>query len=207
MRRIRPKLTYSNVMVTILAVIVLGGGSAYAAVAGVLKPDSVGPIQIKDEAVGPVQLQDEAVNASKIKDGSVTLSKLSSSAKNSLKGEKGPKGERGETGAQGSQGAQGPQGAPGSSGGAAQMETEIVTAATASDTSTPKELSVHCPNGPVLGGGFVLHNASGSPSGQAKLRAVRSYPVDANTWLVRATDDSNGTEGEWELTVIAVCRK
>jgi hypothetical protein len=53
--------------------------------------------------------------------------------------------------------------------------------------STSKELSVHCPNGPVLGGGFALHNTAGSPSGQAKLRAVRSYPVDQDTWLVRAS--------------------
>jgi hypothetical protein len=63
---------------------------------------------------------------------------------------------------------------------------------------------VHCPNGPVMGGGYVLTYFSG-PGSQESLRAIRSYPVDGNTWLVRAADDG-GTDS-WELTVSAVCAK
>jgi hypothetical protein len=66
-----------------------------------------------------------------------------------------------------------------------------------------KELSVHSPSGPVLDGGYVLH--SETATGSAKLRAIRSYPVDADTWLVRAIDDSNGAGGVWELAVSVVC--
>ena len=53
----------------------------------------------------------------------------------------------------------------------------------------------------------MLKAPSGTAAGSAKLRAIRSYPVDPETWLVRAVDDSNGTEGACELTVSAVCEK
>jgi hypothetical protein len=48
MRRLKGKLTYANVMVTILAFIVLGG-AAYAATK--LPKNSVGTKQIKNQAV------------------------------------------------------------------------------------------------------------------------------------------------------------
>jgi hypothetical protein len=221
MNRLRGKLTYSNVMVTILALIVIGGGTAYAQTVGLppnsvggaqlqansvglgeLKSDSVGSAELQPEAVGPQQIQLESISAAKLKDGSVTFSKLSAQLKGELKAQKGG------TGAAGATGAQGPVGAPGVPGTAAvstSVETEVVNQATATDTTTPKELSVHCPNGPVLGGGYVLH--SETAPGAAKLRAIRSYPVDTDTWLVRAVDDSAGAEGPWELTVSVVCAK
>lgn len=198
MKRLRGKLTYSNVMVTILALVVLGGGTAYAASASVkpnsvgesaLQANSVGPEELKSDAVGFQELKPESVHGSKIKNESVTPEKLSPGAKSLLKG---------QTGATG---APGPPGPPGTTG----LETEVVNQATATNTTSPKELSVHCPSGPVLGGGYVLH--SETAAGSAKLRAIRSYPVDADTWLVRAVDDSNGAEGVWELTVSVVCEK
>lgn len=73
-------------MVTVLALIVPGGGTAYAA-GEVLAKNSVGTRQIEKEAVTP--------------------SKLSKSAKATLAG---PVGPRGDTG---SQGTTGPQGIPG----------------------------------------------------------------------------------------------
>jgi hypothetical protein len=213
MKRLRGKLTYSNVMVTILALIVLGGGTAYAATAGLppnsvgaaqlqansvglgeMKADSVGSAELQPEAVGPSQLQNESITAGKIKDGSVTPSKLSAQVKSELKGQKG------EAGAQGAQGPAGAQGAPGAS---ATVETEVVNAATATNTTAEKELTVHCPHGPVLGGGFVL--APEIVGGEPHLRAVRSYAVSPESWLVRAFDD--GGADNWELTVDAVCEK
>jgi hypothetical protein len=46
MKRLRGSLTYSNVMVTILALLVIGGGSAYAATS-LLPKNSVGARQLK----------------------------------------------------------------------------------------------------------------------------------------------------------------
>ncbi len=40
---------------------------------------------------------------------------------------------------------------------------------------------------------------SGDSPNATSLKEV--YPVDADTWLVRAVDDSNGAEGTVELTV------
>lgn len=224
MNRLRGKLTYSNVMVTILALIVIGGGTAYAQSVGLppnsvggaqlqaksvgpgeLKSDSVGTAELQPEAVGPQQLQPESITTAKMKDGSVTLAKLSAQLKGEIKGQKGDTGATGVTGATGPQGQAGLQGTPGTGAVSTSVETEVINQATATDASTPKELQVQCPNGPVLGGGYVLHN--GTVSGSAKLRAIRSYPVDSGTWLVRAVDDSAGAEGSWELTVSVVCAK
>jgi hypothetical protein len=209
MQRMREKLSYSNVMVTVLAVIVLGGGTAYAATAGLTpKPNSVGPIQLKDEAVGLQQLVDESVNASKIKDGAVTPEKLSASAKGQLKGEKGSKGEQGATGpggatgSAGQAGAAGAPGAPGSPGASTALAVEHVTASSANDATKEKEVQAVCPSGLVLGGGYVL-NSHGNAN--LSLRAVRSYANAEGTWLVRGLN--SGTEEVWELTVVAVCTK
>lgn len=107
----------------------------------------------------------------------------------------------GPAGKAGDQGPPGPQGEPGSAGGA--PETELIQKATETEKTTPKELVVDCPNGPVLSGGFVLH--SSEVEGQNNLRAVRSYALDSDSWLVRAIDDSASTS--WQLTVVAVCAK
>jgi hypothetical protein len=87
MNRMRGKLTYSNVMVTVLAFLVLAGGTAYAA-AEMLPKGSVGTRQIKKEAVTPA--------------------KLSAAAKLAMAGAKGatgPQGPKGDTGAKGEPGA------------------------------------------------------------------------------------------------------
>jgi hypothetical protein len=91
MKRLRSKLTYSNVMVTILAFVVLAGGTAYAATE-VLPKNSVGTKQIQREAVTPA--------------------KLSAAAKVTLTGAKGEPGATGPQGPKGDAGAKGEQGAP-----------------------------------------------------------------------------------------------
>jgi len=83
MGRLRPKFSYANVMVTILAFIVLGGG-AYAA----------------------TQLPRNSVGSKQIRKGSIKPSDLSAKAKRALVGPTGP------MGAQGLPGPQGPQGLP-----------------------------------------------------------------------------------------------
>jgi hypothetical protein len=91
MKRLRGKLTYSNVMVTILAFVVLAGGTAYAATE-MLPRNSVGTKQLKRETVTPA--------------------KLSAAAKLTLTGPKGATGPQGPKGETGTKGDKGEQGAP-----------------------------------------------------------------------------------------------
>jgi hypothetical protein len=88
MHRIRGSLTYSNVMVTVLVLLVLGGGTAYAA----------------------AHLGKETVGARQLKKGSVTPAKLSKASVATLAGPTGPKGSEGATGPQGPKGNNGPSG-------------------------------------------------------------------------------------------------
>jgi hypothetical protein len=94
MHRIRGKLTYANVISTLCLVLLLGGGSAYAA----------------------SQIGKESVGASQLKKGAVTPAKLSNASKATLTGPTGPRGASGATGAPGPQGAKGDPGTPGAPG-------------------------------------------------------------------------------------------
>jgi hypothetical protein len=107
MNRLRGKPTYSNVMVTVLAVLVLGGGTAYAATE-MLPKNSVGPKQIKKEAVTPA--------------------KLSRASKATLTGPKGATGATGATGPQGPPGAKGEKGDQGPQGPGAVTIEDAATA-------------------------------------------------------------------------------
>jgi hypothetical protein len=94
MHRISGKLSYSNIVSTLCLVLLLGGGTAYAA--STLGKESVGAKQLAKEAVTP--------------------SKLSKAAKSGMAGPKGATGATGAAGAAGPQGSQGIQGAPGQPG-------------------------------------------------------------------------------------------
>ena len=85
MHRLLGKLTYSNVVSTLCLVLLLGGGTAYAA----------------------TQLAKGSVGTKQLKKGAVTPAKLSSAAKKTLTG---PKGDTGATGARGPQGWRGEKG-------------------------------------------------------------------------------------------------
>jgi hypothetical protein len=91
MHRLLGKLTYSNVVSTLCLVLLLGGGTAYAA--SHLGKGTVGTKQLKKAAVTPA--------------------KLSPAAKRTLTG---PKGADGATGARGPQGDQGSRGEKGDRG-------------------------------------------------------------------------------------------
>jgi hypothetical protein len=89
MHRIRGTFRYANVVSTLCLVLLLGGGTAYAASQLVPK---------------------QSVGAAQIKKGAVTPGKLSSAAKDAMTGATGPEGPKGDSGAKGDTG---PQGAPG----------------------------------------------------------------------------------------------
>jgi hypothetical protein len=89
MKRLGSKLTYANVISTLCLVLLVGGGTAYAA-GEMLPKNSVGSKQIKKEAVTPA--------------------KLSKASKAALTGPAGSTGAAGATGATGLQGAKGETG-------------------------------------------------------------------------------------------------
>jgi hypothetical protein len=64
MGRVKPHLTYANVMVTILAFVVLGGVAVAAG--GALKKNSVGTKQLKKNAVTRAKIKNGAVNTPKL---------------------------------------------------------------------------------------------------------------------------------------------
>jgi hypothetical protein len=95
---LRPKLTYANVMVTLLAFLVLGGGAAYAAT------------QVAENSVGARQLRQNAVTASKLAPQSVGNEALTKAIRTKLDsaGSPGAPGQAGAPGAPGTPGAAGP---------------------------------------------------------------------------------------------------
>jgi hypothetical protein len=102
MGRLRGKLTYANVMVTLLAFLVLGGAGAYAAG------------QLGKNTVGNKQLKRGAVTSSKVRNGSLQAGDFAAGQLQA--GPRGPEGKRGATGARGANGARGPEGARGATG-------------------------------------------------------------------------------------------
>jgi hypothetical protein len=92
MHRLRPRITYANLMSTLAVVLVVGGGTAYAAIT--IPRNSVGSAQIRTSAVGTSELRSGAVHKTDI--AKTTIASL--------------------RGAKGDQGPQGPAGAPGTPG-------------------------------------------------------------------------------------------
>jgi hypothetical protein len=74
LKRVASKLTYANVMVTILAFVVLAGGTAFAA--GQLGKNTVGSKQLKKNAVTAAKIKNNAVTTAKIKNGAVSGAKI-----------------------------------------------------------------------------------------------------------------------------------
>lgn len=72
--KIRPRLTYANLMSSIAVFLVLGGATAFAA--GQLGKNSVGKKQLKAGAVTTAKLKKNAVTTAKIKNNAVTGAKV-----------------------------------------------------------------------------------------------------------------------------------
>ena len=101
--RVRPRLTYANVLAS-LALFVALGGSSYAA------------LQLPKGSVGTKQLKRNAVTSPKVKPGSLLVSDFRASQRSQLRGPAGPEGPRGATGPEGlhgPRGATGPEGPEG----------------------------------------------------------------------------------------------
>jgi hypothetical protein len=95
MNRSRGRLTYSNVVSTLCLILLIGGGTAYAATQ--LPRNSVGSAQIRKESVTPSKLSKAAKRTLAVPQGPT--------------GPQGPKGDAGDRGEKGDQGARGPSNA------------------------------------------------------------------------------------------------
>ena len=80
--KLRPRLTYANVMAT-AAVFIALGGSSYAA------------LTLPRNSVGPAQIRSRAVVSRHIRDGAIALRDISAGARASLRGRQGPAGPAG----------------------------------------------------------------------------------------------------------------
>lgn len=88
----------------------------------------------------------------------------------------------------------GPAGPPGVSG------LEIITLASAADSSTPKSATANCPAGKrVISGG-----ARATGTGAAEVAVSESYPSSATQWTALARE-INAVGSTWALTTYAVC--
>ena len=74
MSRVRRHLSFENVLVTIVAFVVLAGGTAFAA--NQLAKNSVGKKQLKANAVTTAKIKKNAVTAAKIKAGAIDGAKV-----------------------------------------------------------------------------------------------------------------------------------
>ena len=151
MHHIRGKLTYANVISTLCLVLLLGGGTAYAA----------------------SQLEKESVGTNQLKKSAVTPSKLSKAAKSTLIGATGPQGPAGAAGKVGPEGPAGKEGREGKQGpqgpGAISLE----------DTGTSTERQVGSFDGVnisdiCLGGGAEIY-FKGTGSSTLSIYGTRNY--------------------------------
>jgi hypothetical protein len=88
----------------------------------------------------------------------------------------------------------GPAGAPGVS------ALEIVTLATAADSSTPKSATASCPAGKKV----VAGGARATGTGAVEVAVSESYPSSATQWSALARE-INPIGSTWMLTTYALC--
>ncbi|HEX4305079.1 MAG TPA: hypothetical protein VHZ54_03505 [Solirubrobacterales bacterium] len=181
MKVVRDKFTYANVMVSVLAVLVLGGGTAWAA----------------------THLPKNSVGTGQLKRGAVTPTKLSKAARTTLTG---PVGAAGTTGPVGPTGPQGPQGKEGPRGGQGEPGTPALSGYTVVHESANMQatyiietVTATCPGGEhVFGGG------GGSFNDHLLVRS--STPDGENAWQVIVATVNDAAVGvESTVYAYAIC--
>lgn len=180
MQRIRGKLTYPNLVSTLCLLLLLGGGTAYAA--SHLRKESVGSRQLKKGAVTPAKLSRKA---------KATLTGPAGPA--GPAGAQGPAGVRGEQGIQGRQGIQGPPGI---------SNYQVVSGTPVASSGGGINLDsayAYCPPGTsALGGGF----SSAGSDNTVYVRSDQPVDVDPAAWFVQTT---SATASTYTITPYVVC--
>jgi hypothetical protein len=117
-----------------------------------------------------------------------------------LQGPQGPTGPKGDAGPQGSQGQKGDAGSQGTQGSAGLSGLDIVTATSATDSTTPKSATATCTGGRVaIGGGAEI---SGTGSNVAALTtSTRKSNV---SWTASAAEIVN-TGNPWTISATVIC--
>ena len=153
--RIRPKLTYANVMAT-LAMFVALGGTSFAAV-------KITGRSIKDGTVSSKDIKNNDVRSRDVRNGSL-LSK-------DFKGGQLPSGPVGPRGAAGPRGATGPQGPRGPQGVAGRNGTNGINGTNGTNGTNGRD------------GATVVMRARGSGDQRGNPGGAVSYPISNNTWV------------------------
>ena len=113
-------------------------------------------------------------------------------------GQVGPRGLPGVAGPAGAAGAVGATGPAGASGPSGVSSYEIVNANTNSNSSSPKNQTVTCPNNKkVLGGGAEV----GNPNSHPNVALDASEPSGTNGWMGSAHENSVGDANSWSVKV------
>jgi hypothetical protein len=176
MKHLRAKLTYSNVVSTLCLILLVGGGTAYAAIQMVPK-NSVGPKQIRKEAVTP--------------------SKLSKAAERTLTGQQGPTGPQGSKGDKGDRGEKGDPGARSPSNAITKFNPGVVAWATT--YTTIESMNLGAGSWVVAATGLAV-NHEGSAGGAGCRLLVGGTTVDATGELFLASFPLPGAKQDFSLT-------
>ena len=187
---------HTGVLLLVAAAGLAAGGIAYATIPG---GDGVFHACVKD-ANGNVRLVDPSAPG---KSGGCRDNETAVSW--SQTGPPGPPGAPGSPGAPGAPGAPGTPGAPGISG------LQTVTLASVSNSISPKEAALLCPAGKraIAGGAAITGGsvAAGTDLGATvALKASRPLTISGNdAWTARAEEIAPGFDGDWQLTIYAIC--
>jgi hypothetical protein len=178
LERLRPRLTYANVIATMALFLALGGGAAFAA--ATLGKNTVGAKQLKKNTVTGVKVKDGSLSSGDFKAGQL------------------PSGERGLTGPTG---ARGPQGVPGATSVVVRYGEEGKPKEGENGQSNAKCL----PGETVTGGGFEILDepesaesadydlaANGPTYGEAEVEGSVVYPPP----------DDGGPASGWHAVIL-----
>jgi hypothetical protein len=183
--KLRPRLTYANLIATIALFVALGATS-YAVATG-----SIGTREIKNNSIRTKDVRNNDIRSKDVRNGTLLAE--------DFKAGQLPAGPKGETGAEGA------QGGPGVSG------LQLVFATSAVDSKSPKSANAICPAGKrVIGsGGNHAGGVSGSdPNGLTDVVIDQIQPSDENTVpgnvLVSAFEEEP-TGASWAVTAFALC--
>jgi hypothetical protein len=172
-----------SIVVSIIAVVLAGTGSATAA-----------------RLIDGSQLANNSITSAKVRNSSLKVVDLSPSARAQLRGQQGPQGPKGDPGPQGEKGEKGekgdpgPQGAPGISGHQVVLTTGVLLGTQASRTWT-----TNCPGGKKLLGGGVLNV-------DKRVHVSSAGPADADTWTTKVETFSGLPLGvHTPVTIRIVC--
>ena len=157
--------------------------------------------------MGAKQLKTNAVTSAKVKDKSLSAADFGGQLPAGAKGDSGASGLPGATGAKGDTGAPGAPGAPGAKGDAGGSFTfqRMPDATSTFDSTSPKTVTVTCPDGKLAVGGRAVTDPGGA--GPIGIRA--NHEEDAggglSRWKIIAYEAGGDYVLNWSITAKVNC--